>query len=58
MIKLLADKAEMEAIEKAERKEISDSGPVSKPMSAVSQMSGSTTALNNDQPSDVTSSPR
>ena len=58
MVKLLADKAEMEAIEKAEKKEISDSGPVSKPMSAVSQMSGSATALNGDQPPDVPESPR
>jgi hypothetical protein len=48
MIKLLADKAEMEAIERAEKREHANTDPVSKPMSAVSQMSATDTAVNGD----------
>ena len=44
MIKLLADKAEMEAIERAEKKEIAD--VQLKPSSAVSQMSSSSVQIN------------
>ena len=50
MIKLLADKAEMEAIERAEKKEIGNTAPVAKPMSAVSQMSTTITAGDDDKP--------
>ena len=53
MIKLLADKAEMEAIERAEKKELGSTDPVSKPMSAVSQMSTPVTAVEDDKSPDV-----
>ena len=48
MIKLLADKAEMEAIERAEKKEVSNANPVSKPMSAVSHMSATNATFNDE----------
>ena len=53
MIRLLADKAEMEAIERAEKKELGNTDPVSKPMSAVSQMSATVTAVEDDKSRNV-----
>ena len=62
MIKLLADKAEMEAIERAEKKELGNTDPegviLSKPMSAVSQMSATVTAVEDDKSTDVPESSR
>ena len=58
MIKLLADKAEMEAIEKAEKREVGNTDSGTKPMSAVSQMSAPVTSLDGDKPPEVPDSSR
>lgn len=50
MIKLLADKAEMEAIEREEKKEIMNTESIiKKPMSAVSQMVSTNVQVETDQ---------
>ena len=57
MIKLLADKAEMEAIERAEKKEeIANGEPVTS--SALSQMASASVLNGETQPSDVSKSSR
>lgn len=58
MIKLLADKAEMEAIERAEKKERENAPPVNNVVSEVSQMSATSAAVNEDTPPEITESPR
>ncbi|XP_028402095.1 uncharacterized protein LOC114525069 isoform X2 [Dendronephthya gigantea] len=57
MIKLLADKAEMEAIERAEKKEQENVPPVNNVVAEVSQMSATSAAGNGNKTPEITESP-